>query len=610
MSDQRNLILAIALSVAIIMGFQFFFAPQRPVPVPKETPVAGAPAAPGAPSAPAAPGAPPVPAAPGIPAAPSVPGAPAAAASVDPAAARAQMLAKAPRISIKTPSLHGSIALQGGRIDDLTLALYHETIDKQSPEIRLLSPSGAPGAYFAEFGLVAGAVDGGGARPAMPGPDTVWTANATELTPEKPVTLSWDNGQGLKFSRTIAVDRDYMFSVTQKVENTTDAPVTVHPYGLITRYGTPPTLGFYVLHEGPIGVLGGTGDQNYTLQEHKYDDLQSKKPPDSKSLGGWLGITDKYWLTALVPDQAAQLTARFQHGGAKATPNETYQTDYLRAGLAVAPGASVEATDRLFAGAKVVRLIDAYEKQYSIALFDRAIGWGWFYWITRPMFWLLDHLFVVLGNFGLAILALTVLVKLAFFPLANKSYQAMSKMKVLQPEMMKLRERFGEDKQRLNQELMALYRKEKVNPASGCLPIVIQIPVFFALYKVLFVSIEMRHAPFYGWIKDLSAQDPTSWINAFGLAPWGIPDLGPLNLLNVGIWPIIMGGSMYLQQKLNPQPPDPVQARIFLLMPFIFTFMLAQFAAGLVIYWTWNNLLSIAQQWVIMKKMGVKNPTA
>jgi YidC/Oxa1 family membrane protein insertase len=609
MSDQRNLILAIALSVAIIMGFQFFFAPQRPAPTPKETPTAGAPAAPGAPGAPAVPAAPAARGAPAVPGAPSVPGAasaPAAPASpADPATVRTQALAKAPRVSIKTPSLHGSISLQGGRIDDLTLAHYRETIDPKSPEIRLLSPSGAPGAYFAEFGLVAGGA-GNGARPAMPGPDTVWSANATELTPQKPVTLNWDNGQGLKFSRTISVDNDYMFTVTQKVENTTAEPVTVHPYGLITRYGTPPTLGFYVLHEGPIAVLGGTGDQKHTLQEHKYDDLQSKRPPESKSLGGWLGITDKYWLAALVPDQTAELTARFQHAGQKNTPNETYQTDYLRAGLTVAPGASAEATDRLFAGAKVVKLIDGYEKQYNIALFDLSIDWGWFYWITRPLFWLLDKLFVVLGNFGLAILALTVLVKLAFFPLANKSYAAMSKMKDLQPEMMKMRERFGDDKQRLNQELMALYRKEKVNPASGCLPIIIQIPVFFALYKVLFVTIEMRHAPFYGWIKDLSAQDPTSWINAFGLLPWGVPDLGPLNLLNVGVWPIIMGGSMYLQQKLNPQPPDPVQARIFLLMPFIFTFMLAQFAAGLVIYWTWNNLLSIAQQWVIIKKLHRK----
>jgi len=594
MSDQRNLILAIALSVAIIMGFQFLFPPQRPAPTPKETQTTGAPPAPGAPTAPAAPGAPGAPSVPGTTSAPAAPATPA-----DPVAARTQTLAKTPRIAVRTPSLHGSISLQGGRIDDLTLAHYRETIDKKSPEIRLLSPSGAPGAYFAEFGLVAGG-NGNGARPAMPGPDTVWSANATELTPQKPVTLTWDNGQGLKFTRTIAVDNDYMFTITQKVENTTDAPVTVHPYGLITRYGTPETLGFYVLHEGPLGVLGGT------LIEHKYDDLQSKKPPENTSTGGWLGITDKYWLAALIPDQTAELTARFQHAGQKNTSNETYQTDYLRAGLTVAPGASAESTDRLFAGAKVVRLIDAYEKQYNITLFDRAIDWGWFYWITRPLFWLLDKLFVVLGNFGLAILALTVLVKLAFFPLANKSYAAMSKMKDLQPEMMKLRERFGDDKQRLNQELMALYRKEQVNPASGCLPIIVQIPVFFALYKVLFVTIEMRHAPFYGWIKDLSAQDPTSWINAFGLLPWGIPDLGPLNILNVGIWPIIMGGSMYLQQKLNPQPPDPVQARIFLLMPFIFTFMLAQFAAGLVIYWTWNNLLSIAQQWVIIKKMHRK----
>jgi YidC/Oxa1 family membrane protein insertase len=602
MTEQRNLILAIALSVAIIMVFQFFFAPPRPTaPPPKDQPAATAPAAPGAPSAPNAPAAPGAPPAPGQAAAPSAPAAPAAPPTpADASAARTAALTKTQRVRINTPSLHGSIALQGGRIDDLTLAHYREKIDPKSKEIVLLSPSGAPGAYFAEFGMVAG----NGNKMPMPGPDTVWTARSGELTPERPVTLTWDNGQGLKFTRTIAIDKDYMFTVTQRVENTTDAPITVHPYGLITRYGTPETLGFYVLHEGPLGVLAGT------LIEHKYDELQKKKPEDVKSTGGWLGITDKYWLAALIPDQAAEITARYQHAGPKNTPGETYQADYLRAGIAVPAGGSAEATDRLFAGAKVVRLIDAYEKQHNITLFDRAIDWGWFYWITRPLFWVLDKLFVMLGNFGLAILALTVLVKLAFFPLANKSYVAMSKMKELQPEMMKLRERYPDDKQRLNTELMALYKKEKVNPASGCLPIIVQIPVFFALYKVLFVTIEMRHAPFYGWIKDLSAQDPTSWINGFSLLPWVVPDLGPLNILNVGIWPIIMGGSMYLQQKLNPQPPDPVQARIFLLMPFIFTFMLAQFAAGLVIYWTWNNLLSIAQQWVIMKKMGIKKPTA
>jgi len=583
MSDQRNLIMAIALSVAIIVLFQYFIAPQRPAPVPKEQTPATA-TAPGAPSAPGAP------AVPGQPAAPAIPGQPVVPAAIDPAAARAASLVKAPRIKIATPALHGSIALQGARIDDLTLAKYHETPDPKSKEIVLLSPSGGPNAYFAEFGLV-----GSGTTQKMPGADTLWTTTATALTPEQPVELIWDNGQGLVFHRIIAVDADYMFTVTQKVENKTDAPVALHPYGLITRYGTPKVDGFYVLHEGPLGVLGGT------LVEYGYDKLQDKKLQDHKSTGGWLGITDKYWLTALVPDQGAEMTARFQHSGAKATPGETYQADYLRAAVTVAPGATAEVTDRLFAGAKVVRIINGYEDRYKITLFNRAIDWGWFWYITQPLFWLMDKLYAVLGNFGLAILALTVIIKAAFFPLANKSYVAMNKMKALQPEMVKLRERFGDDKQKLNTELMQLYKKEKVNPASGCLPIIVQIPVFFALYKVIFVTIEMRHAPFYGWIKDLSAQDPTNLFNLFGLIPFNPPDF-----LHIGVWPIIMGVSMFLQQKLNPQPPDPIQARMFLLMPFIFTFMLAQFAAGLVIYWTWNNLLSIAQQWLIMRKMGVK----
>lgn len=501
---------------------------------------------------------------------------------------RAAALAAAPRIRVNTPRLHGSISLLGGRVDDLTLVDYHETIDPNSPEIELLSPPRAPHPYYAEFGWAP-------ADPATPVPaaDTMWTAAGGPLTPSSPVALTWDNGQGLRFIRTFAVDGNYMFTVTQRVENTGAAAVTLHPYSLIARAGTPPTAGFYILHEGPLGVF------DRTLKEMKYSDLQDDGTVKVDSTGGWIGITDKYWLAALVPDQKERVAARFSHrmvdNGSK------YQVDFLGQPRTVAPGASTEYTDRLFVGAKQVNLLDHYEKTFEIPLFSYAIDFGWFWFLTKPFFYLLQMLNAALGNFGLAILALTVVVKLIFFPLANKSYVAMSKMKKLQPEVKKLQERFGDDKLRLNQEMMALYKREKANPVAGCLPIAIQIPVFFALYKVLFVSIEMRHAPFYGWIKDLSAPDPTTVFNLFGLLPFDPP-----SFLHIGVWPLIMGATMFLQQKLNPAPADPVQAKMFMFLPIIFTFLLASFPAGLVIYWAWSNTLSILQQWVIMKRMGVK----
>jgi YidC/Oxa1 family membrane protein insertase len=379
--------------------------------------------------------------------------------------------------------------------------------------------------------------------------------------------------------------------------------VELFPYALVSRSGTPQTSGLYILHEGMIGVLDGT------LKETKYDDLKEEGQESYDSIGGWLGITDKYWLVALVPDQAAPITARFTHTLRAGADN--YQTDYRDAAVTLAPGGSAEASGRLFAGAKEVRLLDRYRDELGIPLFDRAVDFAGYIGypltlIAKPLFYLLDYIYQVIGNFGVAILLLTVLVKLAFYPLANKSYRAMSKMKLLTPELTKLRERYKDDKVRLNQEMMALYKREKVNPAAGCLPILVQIPVFIALYQVLFVTIEMRHAPFFGWIKDLSAPDPTSILNLFGLAPWGVPDLGPLAIISIGVWPIVMGLTMWMQQKLNPAPPDPVQARIFMMLPIVFTFMLGHFAAGLVIYWAWNNVLSIAQQRLIMWRMGVK----
>jgi YidC/Oxa1 family membrane protein insertase len=409
---------------------------------------------------------------------------------------------------------------------------------------------------------------------------------------EEGVTLTWDNGEGLRFERRIAFDDAYMLTITQRIANDGEDPVSLFPYGLVSRWGTPSTLGYYILHEGPIGVLGGT------LEEIDYDDLQEDGNVELPSRGGWLGITDKYWLTALVPDQASELTGTFRDNVVDG--QNRYQVDYLRTARAVPAGGSIETTDRLFAGAKEVSQLDRYSEEYGIPLFDRAVDFGWFYFLTKPMFHVLHFFYKWTGNYGLAILLLTLRVKFLFFPLANKSYRAMSKMKKLQPEMMRLREQYGDDKMRMNQELMALYKKEKANPMSGCLPIVVQIPVFFALYKVLFVSIEMRHAPFFGWIHDLSAPDPTTIFNLFGLIPWDPP-----SFLMIGVWPLLMGATMFLQQKLNPQPADPMQARIMMMLPAMFIFLFATFPAGLVIYWTWNNILSIAQQWTIMKRMGV-----
>jgi YidC/Oxa1 family membrane protein insertase len=578
MPEQRNLILAIVLSVTIILAFQYFYELPRIKEAQRQPP------------APTAETAPP-PTAEGAPegTAPVTPG------TVTPGAVSApsgqtieQSLAASERVGILTPRLHGSFALTGGRIDNVVLSDYKVTTAPDSPDVTLLSPPGAPEPYFAEFGWVAS--DSG---VAVPGPDTVWQAEGGELRPDHPVTLRWDNGQGLRFLREIAIDDNYLLTVTQRVENSGDEAVMLQPYGLISRWGTPKTLGFYILHEGPIGVLDGK------LQEIDYSDLREDGDVELASRGGWLGITDKYWLTALIPDQGGEIKATFRHHVAEGG-QDRYQVDYLRPAMSLPPGQAITASERLFVGAKEVSLLDRYKEQFGIPLFDRAVDFGWFYFLTKPLFHVLHFFYGVVGNYGVAILLLTLLVKLLFFPLANKSYRAMSKMKKLQPEMMRLREQYGDDKMRMNQELMALYKKEQVNPMSGCLPIVVQIPVFFALYKVLFVSIEMRHAPFFGWIHDLSAPDPTTIFNLFGLIPWTPP-----HMLMIGIWPLIMGATMLLQQKLNPQPADPMQAKIMMFLPVMFIFLFATFPAGLVVYWTWNNVLSIAQQWVIMKRMGV-----
>ncbi len=513
-----------------------------------------------------------------------------------PKSSRAEIINQGERVKIITPELHGSINLKGARIDDLTLAQYHETTDPSSAEIVLLSPAGsAPPqqAYYAEFGWL------GDKNMAVPTSDTVWKAEGKELTPEHPLKLVWDNKQGLTFERTFAIDDHFMFTVTDHVQNHSASPALLYPYGLVTRQGKPPTRDIYILHEGPLGVLDGT------LKDPKYKDLMTDTKITTPSTGGWLGITDKYWLVAVIPPQDEKVSAEFVYDrGSDPDPLQgQFQSDFRSTAFTIAPEATAEHVAHLFAGAKLVRILDRYQTQFGIPLFDHAIDFGWFYFLTKPFLYLLDFLSHLFGSFGLAILAFTVLLKVITLPLSLKSYRSMAKMKALQPEMQRLQERFKDDKLRQSAEVMDLYKREKVSPLSGCLPNLIQIPIFFALYKVLYVGIEMRQTPFYGWIKDLSAPDPTSVFTLCGLIHWMPP-----NFLQIGIWPLMMGLSMFMQQRLSPQPPDKTQARMFMFLPIIFTYMLRAMPSGLVIYWTWSNLLSIAQQWFIMWHAPKKTP--
>ena len=588
--DNKNLLIAVALSMAVMLGWQVFYAgPQikeqqeharreqaakQEATRSAETPATATPATPGT-------------------AVPSTTS-PAQSMTALPTATRDEALSKAARIPIETPSLSGSISLKGGLIDDLKLINYTETVDPKSPKVVLFSPLGAPHAYFAEYGWQ------GAARSQVPLPDseTVWqSTEGAKLTPETPVTLTWDNGQGLKFRRVVAVDKQYMLTVSDEVQNTTSGDVVLTPYARLYRFGTPHTSGYAVIHEGLIGVPGDAG-----LKEIAYKAVLEDgggKSFDGKT-GGWLGITDKYWAAALIPDQKATYAGSFRGQPSVGGSQEVFWTDYQLGVVPVAAGATYKTEGKLFAGAKQVKVIEAYEVEHGIEKFELLVDWGMFYFITKPLYYVLDWLYGILGNFGLAILAVTVIVKGLFFPLANKSYESMAKMKKLQPQMEQLRERYKDDKAKQQQELMALYQKEKINPLAGCLPILVQIPVFFALYKVLFVSIDMRHAPFFGWIRDLSSADPTSIFNLFGLLPFMVPEY-----LHIGVWPIIMGITMWVQMQLNPPQPDPVQQQIFSWMPLLFTFLLGAFPAGLVIYWAWNNVLSIAQQWYISSKQGV-----
>jgi YidC/Oxa1 family membrane protein insertase len=601
MNDQKNTIIAIVLSAIVLIGWEYFYAlPQKQrqeelqrqaqttqvQPAPQATPGQGAP---GQTSPGSAPG-------------PSVPDASVAGEQKS----RETIITSTARIPIETPRIKGSIALKGGRIDDVSLAQYHETVDPSSPAIVLLSPSGSPHPFYAEFGWSAPKE----AATKVPGPDTIWRQVGTgSLGPGRPVTLSYENGEGLEFRRTISVDDKYLFTLKDEVVNSGTAAVSLYPYALVSRHGTPKTSGYYILHEGMIGVMGDQGEQQFT-----YKVMEDKKLAQFSVTNAWMGITDKYWAAALLPDTGAHVQAEFRADTVGAT--KTYQTGYSLDRQVIAPGGTGSASARLFAGAKEVAVVGinfplaevgGYNKQLDLNKFDLLIDWGWFYFITKPLFLLMDLIFRWTGNFGIAILAMTVLLKGLFFPLANKSYASMAKMKAVQPQMQALRERYPDDKVKQQQELMELYRREKINPVAGCLPIVIQIPVFFALYKVLFVTIEMRHAPFFGWIRDLSAPDPTNVFNLFGLLPFDpvhLPLVG--GFLVLGAWPLIMGVTMWFQMKLNPAPPDPAQKIMFDWMPVIFTFMLASFSSGLVIYWAWNNTLSVIQQSIIMRRNGAK----
>jgi YidC/Oxa1 family membrane protein insertase len=603
MTEHKNTIIAIVLSILVVVAWQFLVGyPQmekqrREAQLKQQEQAQLQPAKPGAtrPSA----------AAPQV-GAPVMPGTTGAAASA-PTLSRQEVIGASAHVTIDTPRVRGSVNLKGARIDNLSLVQYRETVDPNSPPIVLFSPQGAPEAYYAEFGWLLPP----GASAKVPGPDTIWKQEGSgSLGVDRPVTLSYDNGEGLLFRRTIFVDDLYLFTVKDEVQNKAGNAVTLFPYALITRIGTPKTLGYYILHEGLIGVMGADGEQRAT-----YKQIADKKEQHFEGVtNAWLGFTDKYWAAALLPNTDAKLNAMFYAG--ESGGENTYQTAYRLEPVTVAPGATGTANARLFAGAKEVSVVGinfpfaaagGYNQALNLNHFDLLIDWGWFYFITKPMFLALDFFFHVAGNFGIAILIVTVLVKLLFFPLANRSYVSMAKMKAVQPEMTMIRERYADDKVKQQQAMMELYKKEKINPVAGCLPIAIQIPVFFSLYKVLFITLEMRHAPFYGWIHDLSAADPTNIFTLFGVIPVD-PTVLPVfgSFLHLGIWPLIMGVTMWVQMKLNPAPPDPTQQMIFNWMPIIFTFMLASFPAGLVIYWAWNNTLSVVQQSAIMHRNGAK----
>ncbi|MBA3812237.1 MAG: membrane protein insertase YidC, partial [Caulobacteraceae bacterium] len=530
-----------------------------------------------------------------------------AAAPTRPRLTRAQALAASPRVAIDTPSLAGSIALKGARIDDLFLKNYHQEVAKTSPLVELLRPQGMADAYFAELGWV------GANLPDLPTDRTLWTlASGDTLSPNHPIVLTYAAPTGLAFSRRIEVDARSMFTITDTVANQGAAPSTLTPYVSVKRIGLPADLGKNnIVHEGAIGVLGV---DKFSLKLAGYKSWKKKGEIDWPSTGGWLGITDKYWMTAFIPGQSERLDARIRAGADPATGAEIYEAAYLAGARAVAPGQKVSEVSHLFAGAKTVPVLNAYKKSLGVPRFEDAVDWGILFILTKPIFTLLEFFYQHVGNFGVAILMLTVVIRLITFPLANKGFEMGVKMKKLQPQLKELQAKFKDDPAAQQKEMMALYAKEKVNPVTGCLPILFQIPVFYSLTKIFTVTIEMRHAPFFGWIHDLSARDPTTIMNLFGLIPWD-PGMTPLiggilgGMLHVGVWPLAYGFTMWLSQSMTPTTGiDPTQQMLFKLMPILFTFILAQYSVGLLIYWTWSSLITIVQQYVMMRRFKVENP--
>ena len=582
--QNKNLILATGLSMLVILAWFYFFPPEEPIQQAQDTASQTVDVVPTAPSAD------------GTAATPSLDG--------TPADTREAALGKTERIEIKTDRIEGSLSLLGGRIDDLRLLDYNVELNDPSVKETLLSPAGGPNAYYATYGWApTDAAD----FEFMPSATTPWQLESGDtLTVATPVTLRWDNGQGLIFRRVISIDEDFLFSITQSVENTTGDDIRLQPYGIVARVGEPETIGFYILHEGVVRASDGE------IQEIDYDDMpdQTADPSEGGNVdkikvenNGWIGFTDKYWMTALIPTPGTGFTSVSKYTGA----TDTYQTDTRMPTMTIAAGTTAEAQSSLFAGAKEWDTIKRYQDEKGVEQFVDSIDWGWFFFLTKPIFIVLHWLNIWIGNMGWSIIGLTLIIKAILFPLAYKSYVSMARMKELQPEMEKMKEKHGEDRQAMQQAMMKLYKEKKVNPAAGCLPILLQIPIFFSLYKVIFVTIELRHAPFIFWVKDLSEPDPTSFLNLFGLLPWSTP--GPESffaIFSIGVLPILMGITMWMQQKLNPAPTDKTQAQIFAWMPWVFMFMLGTFASGLVVYWVANNTITFIQQYTIMRSQGVK----
>ena len=574
MNEQRNLYLAIGISIAIIIFFQILI-PTQPIETPplneEET----------------------------LEPATSIDGK--SKQFVEEIKSKEDVLNTTKRVSFKNSSIEGSINLTGGIIDDLILSKYKTSLAPDSENIQLLLPDGTANPYYIETGwkeLKETKID-------LPNLDTEWQSDNLNLTPTNPVSLTWTNKQNITFKLNYTIDDEYMFSVTQEIINNSNKTVEVFPYRLIKRINTPDTINFFILHEGLISLL------NDELLEKNYDDmaedcsssLQTKKSfCDNTSKGGWLGFTDKYWMSALIPDAEQSINVNYRHSN---NGRDNYRAGYVGQIYEIKPNNNLTYSGKLFVGAKKLDVLSGYDENLSITRFTDAIDWGWFSFLTKPVSYAINWFFGYAGNFGLAIIAFTILMRLILFPLAQASFKSMAKMKKLQPDMQRLKETYPNDRQKMQQELMALYKREGANPVAGCLPILVQIPIFFSLYKVLFVTIEMYHAPFYGWIHDLSAPDPLGLMTLFGIIPWNVPPL--LSIIDIGILPIFMGFTMWLQQKLNPAPADPTQARIFAILPFVFTFVLAGFAAGLVLYWSVNNILSIAQQWFIQRRILAKN---